>query len=207
LLTQVEVDARDPAFQHPTKPIGPVYDQAAAERLATTSSWTLMADGKGFRRVVASPEPRRILELPTIRRLISDRVIVICGGGGGIPVVRSPAGALHGVAAVVDKDLSSGLLAAEIEADGLLMLTDVPAVYEDWSGPNPRAIRSATPRALGAVPFAAGSMGPKVEAACRFATRTGGWAGIGSLQDGLALIAGEAGTRIEAGEKPIRYWD
>jgi carbamate kinase len=207
LLTQVEVDPHDPAFQNPTKPIGPVYNQSTAQRLAGASNWTLVPDGAGFRRAVPSPEPKRILEMPTIRRLARDRVIVICAGGGGIPVIRMPSGALHGVAAVIDKDLSSALLAIEISANGLLMLTDVPAVYDDWNGTNPRAIRTAAPGSLRRLSFAAGSMGPKIEAACRFVERTGGWAGIGALQDGAAIITGESGTRVQTGDDAIHYWD
>lgn len=207
LLTLVEVDANDPAFGAPTKPIGPVYDAATAERLGRERGWRLAETRGGFRRVVPSPEPVAIVELATIRLLVQSGVLVICAGGGGVPVVRHASGALHGVPAVIDKDLASALLAQSLDAEGLMLLTDVPAVYAGWRTDQPRAIRRATPVALRAMRFAEGSMGPKVEAACRFVERTGGWAAIGALQDGAAIAEGAAGTRIEAGDAPIAYWD
>jgi carbamate kinase len=207
LLTQIEVDPADPAFREPTKPIGPVYQQAEADRLAAAFRWTLRAERGGLRRVVPSPEPRRIVELATIRLLADAHVLVICAGGGGIPVVSDAAGRLHGVPAVIDKDLASALLAEELRADGLLLLTDVAAVYEGWEGASPRAIRATAPEALRRMGFAAGSMDPKVEAACRFVERTGGFAAIGALADGAAMLTGDAGTRIQAGIGAIAYWD
>ncbi len=197
LLTQVEVDAYDPAFARPTKPIGPRYDRPTAEALAARLGWRIAPDGDGARRVVASPEPRAIVELATIRLLVEARVLVICAGGGGIPVVRDAAGARRGVAAVIDKDLASALLARELRADGLVMLTDVAAVYEEWETPRQHAIQRAFPAALRAMTFAEGSMAPKVEAACRFVEATGGFAAIGALADGEALVEGRAGTRVE----------
>jgi len=207
LLTQVEVDPRDPAFLNPTKPIGPVYDEATARQLNENWGWPMTADGGGFRRVVPSPEPRRILELATIRLLADAGVIVICAGGGGIPIVASAGGSLRGVPAVIDKDLSSGLLAESLGVEGFVMLTDVPAVYAGWETAQPRAIRAAAPVQLRALGFAAGSMGPKVEAACRFVERTGGWAAIGALADGQTIIAGEAGTVVRRDVPVLSYWE
>jgi len=198
LLTQVEVYPGDPAFGAPDKPIGPVYDQATAERVAKQRGWTIAPDGAHFRRVVASPRPRRILELPTIRLLVDANVVTICSGGGGIPVVIDDAGAIRGVEAVIDKDLSAALLAEGLGADRLLLLTDVPAVYRDW----PRSaeqIRSSPPALLQPRHFAPGSMRPKIEAACSFVIRTGGIAGIGALGDAAGLLAGHTGTTIAAG--------
>jgi carbamate kinase len=196
LLTQVEVDSSDPAFQAPTKPIGPLYDEARARTLARERGFAVAPVRGGFRRVVPSPEPRRIRELGAIRRLVDAGVLVICAGGGGIPVVATPEGALRGVEAVVDKDLTAALLATELGADALLLLTDVAAVYDDWPEPCERPIRRATPAELRARPFAAGSMGPKVEAACRFADHAGRFAAIGALAEAAAVLSGEAGTRV-----------
>jgi carbamate kinase len=195
LLTQVVVDRDDPAFERPTKPIGPVYESAVAERLAAERGWTVAPDGDGHRRVVPSPEPRAIVELPTIRLLVESGVLVVCVGGGGIPVVRDD-GRLHGVEAVIDKDLAGALLATSLEADALLLLTDVAAVESEWRTPRARPLREASVSELRELRFAPGSMGPKVEAACRFAEATGGFAGIGALQDAAAILRGERGTRV-----------
>ncbi len=202
LLTMIEVDAGDPAFRHPTKPIGPVYDAGEAARVAREKGWAMMPDGDKLRRAVPSPAPKRIFGIPVIKALLEQGVIVICAGGGGIPTTYVddpvPAGRrLQGVEAVIDKDLASALLAIEIGADALLIVTDVDAVYEDWGGPGQRAIRSATPGELGASEFAAGSMGPKVRAACWFAERAGGFAAIGSIDHTQGLLSGESGTRVE----------
>ena len=207
LLTQVEVDPADPAFQNPTKPIGPVYDEVSARQLAEVRGWRMAPDCDGFRRVVPSPEPKRILELATIRLLTEAGVIVICAGGGGIPVVVGASGATRGASAVIDKDLASGLLAEALGVDGFVMLTDVPAVYTGWRTAEPRAIKAATPAQLRDLEFAAGSMGPKVEAACRFVERTGGWAAIGALADGDVIVAGTAGTRVTRNEPALSYWE
>jgi carbamate kinase len=196
LLTRVEIDPDDPAFASPTKPIGPIYAAAAADRLSRAAGWTMARDGPGFRRVVPSPEPRRVLELSAIRLLIEAGVLVVCAGGGGIPVSRTPAGGLRGVEAVVDKDLSAALLAVELQAAGLLLLTDVPAVYSGWNSPQAQPISRATPAQLRALSFAPGSMGPKVEAACRFVERSRGWAAIGALDDAENLVAHTAGTIV-----------
>jgi len=201
LLTMIEVDPDDPAFGRPTKPIGPLYDAAEAARLEREKVWAFMADGDSMRRAVPSPAPKRIFGIPVIRALLGQGVIVICAGGGGIPTSytdeAAPAGKrLRGVEAVIDKDLASALLAIEIGADALAIVTDVDAVYADWGTPEQRAIRSATPDELAAGAFAAGSMGPKVRAACWFAERTGAFAAIGAIGDTEALLRGEAGTRV-----------
>ncbi len=198
LLTQIEVDPEDPAFKTPTKPIGPIYDSATAERLAAERGWVVAPDGAGMRRVVPSPEPGRILELAAIRVLLEAGVIVVCAGGGGIPVAVDLKGTIRGVEAVIDKDLSAVMLAIELHATHLLLLTDVPAVYLDWPLAR-QAVRWATPDALSPDRFAAGSMRPKIEAARRFVTRTGGLASIGSLADAPAILAGRAGTTIADG--------
>jgi carbamate kinase len=203
LLTQVEVDPRDPAFAAPSKPIGPVYGEADARRLAAERGWTVARDGAQFRRVVASPAPLRILELAAIRHLIAADVIVICAGGGGIPVAVSPGGAVRGVEAVLDKDRSASLLAHTIGAEALLLLTDVDAVYQGWGTASPRRIRSASPEALRALAFAPGSMGPKVEAACDFVAATGNFAAIGALGDAVKIVRGEAGTVIRRDAGPV----
>jgi carbamate kinase len=201
LLTMIEVDPSDPAFDHPTKPIGPLYDAAEAARLERERGWAFMADGDSMRRAVPSPLPRRIFGIDVIQGLLDRGVIVICAGGGGIPTAYADAPAppgrrLEGVEAVIDKDLASALLAIQIGADVLAIVTDVDAVYADWGTPQQRAIRNATPEELGAAGFAAGSMAPKVRAACWFAEQTGGYAAIGSIDDTPALVRGEAGTRV-----------
>lgn len=196
LLTQVEVDPADPAFGHPSKPIGPVYGEADGRRLAAARGWSVAPDGAGVRRVVASPRPKRVLELGVIDMLVRAGVIVICAGGGGIPVVRRADGSLVGVEAVIDKDLAGSLLARELKVNAFLMLTDVDAVYLDWDTPAARPLRRVTPAGLRQFAFAPGSMGPKVDAACEFVEATGGVAAIGRLQDAAALLAGSAGTII-----------
>jgi carbamate kinase len=198
LLTQVEVAAADPAFGRPTKPIGPVYDAVAKTRVEATRGWPMAPDGKGWRRVVPSPEPVRILEIATLRHLVAEGVIVICGGGGGIPVVVDARGAVHGVEAVIDKDRTASLLAQDIGADALLLLTDVDAVYEGWGTEARRPLGGTTVEELAALELEPGSMGPKVEAASAFVSATGGFAGIGQLSDAGAILAGRAGTRLGA---------
>ena len=196
LLTQVEVDPRDPAFGDPTKPIGPLYDKAEAETLAAQRGWVVKPDGNKYRRVVASPRPRRIADIGVIRILVEHGVIVICAGGGGIPVVRGAGGGLVGIEAVIDKDWASALLARELGAEALLLLTDVKAVFDGWGSAHPRPFRRTSPQELRRHSFAEGSMRPKVEAACEFVETTGGRAGIGRLSDALAILNGEAGTWI-----------
>jgi carbamate kinase len=198
VLTMVEVDPADPAFADPTKFVGPVYDQAQAHQLAAEKGWTVKPDGPHWRRVVPSPEPKRIFEIRPIRWLLDKEVVVICAGGGGVPTMYRPDASriLTGVEAVIDKDLAGELLAREVDADMFVMATDVDAVYLDWGTPRQRPVRRTTPAQLRALPFAAGSMGPKVQAAVRFVERTGHRAAIGSLADIAAVIGGEAGTQI-----------
>lgn len=196
LLTMVRVDPEDPAFQNPTKFIGPVYMQDEAEELAAENGWAIRPDGSSWRRVVASPEPQHIYEVPSIRALVENGTVVVCAGGGGIPTVLEPGRILRGVEAVIDKDLASSLLAREIDADLLVIATDVDGVYVDWGTPDQRRLTETTPAELRGFDFAAGSMGPKVEAVCRFVEQTGRTAAIGSLADIAHIVAGHAGTRI-----------
>ncbi|MCT0253008.1 MULTISPECIES: carbamate kinase [unclassified Synechocystis] len=196
LLTQIVVDHQDPAFLQPTKPIGPVYSLEQAQWLAQERGWAIAADGQGYRRVVASPEPQRIIELPTIQLLVNSGALVVCAGGGGIPVVVNDAGGLEGVEAVIDKDLAAALLAENLQAQGLLLLTDIDGVYENWGTNYAHRLEQTTPKNLRRYRFAQGSMAPKVEAACRFVERTGQWCGIGKLAQALAIIKGETGTVI-----------
>ena len=205
LLTRVEVDLADPAFAKPSKPIGPVYGREEADRVATEKGWVMAADGAGFRRVVASPQPQRVLGLDPIRWLLDHRALVIAAGGGGIPVAVADDGrSRHGVEAVIDKDLCSGLLARELNADCLVIVTDVDAVYLDWGLPKQRALGQVTPDALARHSFPAGSMGPKVEAASRFAAMTGKRALIGSLEHIEAMLESRAGTEVrrDAADRP-----
>ena len=196
ILTQVEVDPDDPAFRSPSKPVGPMYTRAQADAVVKAKSWSVAPDGDGFRRVVPSPKPLRVLEIDTLRLLVEAGTLVICAGGGGIPVVFDPWGRVHGVDAVIDKDRSAALLARELAADMLLLLTDVPCVYTDWGGPSAKALARVTPGELRALALPDGSMGPKVEAAADFVERTGGLAAIGALEDAAAIVRGEAGTRV-----------
>jgi carbamate kinase len=203
ILTMVEVDASDPAFADPTKFVGPVYDAETADALAADKGWAFRQDGESWRRVVPSPEPRRIFEIRPIKWLLDKGVVLICGGGGGIPTMydvlapRTPAGrALSGVEAVVDKDLASELLAREVGADLFLMATDVEGVYVDWGTPQQRLLELVTVDELHELAFAAGSMGPKVAAAARFVQRTGRRAAIGALEHIEAIVEGRAGTQV-----------
>lgn len=197
LLTQVEVDATDPAFAHPTKPIGSIYTQAEAEQLAAERGWAIAPDGAAYRRVVPSPDPRRIIELGAIQLLVQSGVLVICVGGGGIPVVVTPTGAIRGIEAVIDKDLAAALLATSLKVEVLLLLTDVDAVYTSWGTSAAQPLHRVSPEQLRRYSFAPGSMAPKVEAVCRFVEQTGGMAGIGRLQDATAILTGQAGTLVQ----------
>lgn len=202
LLTMIEVDANDPAFLDPTKFIGPIYEKADAERLAAEKGWDIRADGDKWRQVVASPLPQRIFQIRPIKWLVEKKTVVICAGGGGIPTVYNADGKLEGIEAVIDKDLASELLARETEADLFISATDAECVYLDWGTDKQRGIKSATPDAIARFDFAAGSMGPKVEAACQFARATGKSAAIGALADLEGIVAGAKGTTINmsAGE-------
>jgi len=205
LLTMIEVDAGDPAFDNPTKFVGPVYDKADAERMAVEKGWSIKPDGDKWRRVVPSPLPKRIFELRPIKWLLEQNTIVICAGGGGIPTVYDENRKLHGIEAVIDKDLASELLARDLDADLYIMATDADAVYVDWGKPEQRAIKRASPEALRRFEFAAGSMGPKVEAACQFAEKTGNAAAIGALADLQGIVAGTAGTIVSGRSDSIEY--
>lgn len=198
LLTMIEVDPDDPAFDHPTKPIGPVYDRETAERLAQANSWVIAPDGGKFRRVVPSPKPKQIFEIRAIRNLVEQGAIVICAGGGGIPTMYDPDGRLRGVEAVIDKDLASALLAEQLDADLLVIATDVDGVYTGWGTPEQARLGRVCPEELLSLDLPAGSMGPKVEAACRFACETGNEAAIGALTDIAEIINGTAGTRVKS---------
>jgi carbamate kinase len=205
LLTQSLVDPSDPAFGKPTKPIGPVYDEATAKKLGAERGWTVAPDGSYWRRVVPSPKPVAILEAAEIALLVEQGVVVTCAGGGGIPVARDKNGILTGIEAVVDKDLASALLAAALKADKLLLLTDVDAVYTDFGSGRARAMLRTSPALLAKQAFPSGSMGPKAEAAVNFVKVTGGSSAIGRLEDALGLVSGEAGTQIDSGTSNIVY--
>ncbi|MFF8811276.1 carbamate kinase [Streptomyces pactum] len=196
LLNQTLVSATDPAFADPTKFVGPVYGRAEAEQLAAERGWTVKRDGDHWRRVVPSPRPQRVVETRLIRLLLASGAVAVCAGGGGVPVIRDDTGHLSGVEAVVDKDLTAALLAEALEADALLLLTDVPHVERDHGTPHAAPITHTTPAELRGHDFPAGSMGPKVEAACRFVELTGDMAAIGALQDAQAILDGTAGTIV-----------
>jgi carbamate kinase len=200
LLTMVEVDPQDPAFQNPSKFVGPIYDESEARRLAAAKGWIVKPDGEKWRRVVPSPMPKRICEIRPIQWLLERGATVICAGGGGIPILSGPDDArlLMGVEAVIDKDLASALLARELDATLLVLATDVDGVYLDWHTPQSRLLRHTTPQELEAYTFPAGSMGPKVAAACWFGRQTGQRAAIGTFTDLARLVAGEAGTQVVA---------
>ena len=196
ILTMVEVDPEDPAFDNPTKPIGPVYSEQEAKTLADQKGWSVAPDGEYWRRVVASPEPQRIFEMRPIHWLLENGATVICAGGGGIPTVYKPDGTLEGVEVVVDKDRASALLAFELDAGLLILATDTDGVYLDWGTEDARRIERVTPEQIEQYEFEEGSMGPKVEAACGFVRRSGGRAVIGSLTDMQGMVAGTAGTQF-----------
>ncbi|WP_016767970.1 carbamate kinase, partial [Vibrio cyclitrophicus] len=198
MLTQMTVDPNDPAFADPTKPIGPIYKEAEARELAEKFHWIVKPDGQHFRRVVPSPRPTGIVEHDAITQLIDAGHLVICTGGGGIPVKKEN-GKLVGVEAVIDKDMSAAFLAKQLDADALLILTDADAVYLDWGKPTQHALRSTTPSELAKFTFDAGSMGPKIEASCEFIQQGGKVVGIGALEDGLQILQGQAGTNITKG--------
>ena len=199
ILTMIEVDPHDPSFQDPTKFIGPVYEDAEAKQLAAANNWTFKQDGAKWRRVVASPHPQRIFEIRPIKWLLEKNTIVICAGGGGIPTVYDPDRnrQLLGVEVVIDKDFAGALLARDVEAEMYVMATDAEGVYLDWGKPNQRCLRKTSPSELGQYEFPAGSMGPKVAAACEFVKATGHRAAIGALADIEQIVAGNAGTLIE----------
>ena len=199
IITQTEVDPHDPAYSDPRKFVGPVYDKETAEKLAAERGWTIAADGKYFRRVVPSPQPKKIVEIDTIRQLVDSGAMVIASGGGGIPVIRNDQGKLEGSEAVIDKDMSASIMAAELDADALLILTDAPSIALDWGTPDQKEIKEVSPEKLQEYNFAKGSMGPKVEAVCRFANTGKGFGAVGRLEDALDILNGKAGTIIRKG--------
>jgi len=199
VINQTLVSAADPAFSAPTKFVGPVYDEATAQRYASERGWIVKQDGEYWRRVVPSPRPVRVVETRVVRLLLTSGAIVVCAGGGGVPVIRDEAGKLQGVEAVVDKDLATEVLAESLEADALLLLTDVPNVVRGYGTPDATPITRATPAALRREQFATGSMGPKVEAVCRFAEVTGDLGAIGALEDAPLILEGKAGTIVTPG--------
>ncbi len=204
ILTMVEVDPSDPGFQNPTKFVGPLYEKREAERIAGERGWVFKQDGEKWRRVVPSPSPKRIFEMRPIKWLLERGAVVICAGGGGIPTMYAGR-RLVGVEAVIDKDLCSALLALELDADLFIMATDVEAVCTGWGTPEARAIFRASPAAMGRFRFAAGSMGPKVDAARRFATATGKVAAIGALSELPVIARGRAGTLISTAFDGVTY--
>ena len=206
ILSQVEVDKNDPAFKNPTKPIGPVYSKEEAERLAKEKNWSIAQDGDKYRRVVPSPVPKRIFEIRPVKWLLERGSIVICAGGGGIPTYYDEQHNLHGVEAVIDKDLCSALLAENLDADLFIIATDVSAAFIDWGKDTQKAIASAHPDAIKEIGFASGSMGPKVQAAINFARYSGKDAVIGSLSDIVDIVRGKAGTRISTNVTGINYY-
>ena len=205
MLTMVEVDRDDPGFKDPTKFVGPVYSEAESKSLAAEKGWTMKRDGDKWRRVVPSPLPKRIFEIRPMKWLLEKGTVVIAAGGGGIPTVYEPKRVLRGVEAVIDKDLCSELLARELEADVFIMATDADAVFLDWGKSSAKAFRRASPKAMREFSFPAGSMGPKVEAACHFAEVTGKRAAIGALKDLSAMLRGEAGTTVDASASSIQW--
>lgn len=207
LLTMIEVDGKDPAFDDPTKFIGPVYEKIEAERLAAEKGWTIKPDGDKWRRVVPSPLPKRIFQIRPIQWLTEKGTVVICAGGGGIPTQYDDDGKLHGVEAVIDKDLASELLAREIGADLFIAATDADAVFLNWGTPDQKGVKTANPTEMAAFDFAAGSMGPKVDAACQFAALTGKSAAIGALADLEGIVAGTHGTTISGSAEGIVFYD
>ena len=201
LLTQVEVDPTDPAFARPTKPIGPVFDERTARRIESERGWTMVADGEGWRRVVASPKPHGILELEALRLLVDRGVIAICAGGGGVPVWIEADGHVRGAHAVVDKDATAALLARELQADVLVLLTDVAGVFEGFGTPDERLLERVTTDQMAALDLPEGWMGPKVKACIAFVEATGGRAAIGCLDDAAAVAAGSAGTQVTTAQR------
>jgi carbamate kinase len=207
VLTQIVVDPADPAFQKPTKPVGPVYSKEEAEKLQKEEGWSMAPDGEYFRKVVPSPLPQRIIEISAIRTLVDNGFVVICAGGGGIPVAYDEHRKLFGVEAVIDKDLASGLLAKDLDAEMFVMLTDVANIFVDFGTEKQKAIRAAHPDALEALDFAAGSMGPKVLGACQFVRETGHQSAIGQLSELTDVMTGKAGTLISNEVDGIEYGD
>ena len=196
ILTMVELDPEDPAFNNPTKPIGPMYSEGIGRALSEEKGWAIAKDGDGWRRVVPSPIPHRIFELRPIHWLLEKETVVICAGGGGIPTLYNSEGDLEGVEVVIDKDRASALLARQLNARLLVLATDADGVYTDWGSENAKRIENTTPEEIEKLEFDIGSMGPKVEAACDFVRRTGERAVIGALSELEGMVKGTAGTQF-----------
>ena len=198
VVTRTVVPADDPAFANPTKPVGPIYDEATAKEHAATRGWSVAPDGKNWRRVVPSPPPIRIVEAAAIRSLVDAGILVVASGGGGVPVVELPDGRFEGVEAVIDKDLAAVVLARAVDADGLVLLSDVDAVYRRWGTPRQEPIlRLSVEEAregLAAGAWPAGSMAPKVRACMEFVAGGGRFAAIGALENAVAIVKGSSGT-------------
>ena len=209
LVTQVIVDEHDPAFSKPSKPIGQVYTQAEAEKLAVEKGWTVMPDGQYYRRAVPSPKPQDVTGINAVKALLAQDHIVICGGGGGVPCVKNAQGQLTGVEAVVDKDLATAVIANQLDADLFIIATDVNATCVNFQKEGERKIAKANPAALEALSaeFAAGSMGPKVQAVINFVKATGKDAAIGSLADIEDIVAGKAGTRVSLSVDEVVFYE
>ena len=209
LVTQVIVDEHDPAFSKPSKPIGQVYTQAEAEKLAAEKGWTVMPDGQYYRRAVPSPKPQDVTGINAVKTLLAQDHIVICGGGGGVPCVKNAQGQLTGVEAVVDKDLATAVIANHLDADLFIIATDVNATCVNFQKEGERKIAKANPAALEALSaeFAAGSMGPKVQAVINFVKATGKDAAIGSLADIEDIVAGNAGTRVSLSANEVVFYE
>lgn len=209
LVTQVIVDEHDPAFSKPSKPIGQVYTQAEAEKLAAEKGWTVMPDGQYYRRAVPSPKPQDVTGINAVKALLAQDHIVICGGGGGVPCVKNAQGQLTGVEAVVDKDLATAVIANQLDADLFIIATDVNAACVNFQKEGERKIAKANPAALEALSaeFAAGSMGPKVQAVINFVKATGKDAAIGSLADIEDIVAGKAGTRVSLSVDEVVFYE
>ena len=209
LVTQVIVDEHDPAFSKPSKPIGQVYTQAEAEKLAAEKGWTVMPDGQYYRRAVPSPKPQDVTGINAVKALLAQDHIVICGGGGGVPCVKNAQGQLTGVEAVVDKDLATAVIANHLDADLFIIATDVNAACVNFQKEGERKIAKANPAALEALgaEFAAGSMGPKVQAVINFVKATGKDAAIGSLADIEDIVAGKAGTRVSLSVDEVVFYE
>lgn len=209
LVTQVIVDEHDPAFSKPSKPIGQVYTQAEAEKLAVEKGWTVMPDGQYYRRAVPSPKPQDVTGINAVKALLAQDHIVICGGGGGVPCVKNAQGQLTGVEAVVDKDLATAVIANQLDADLFIIATDVNAACVNFQKEGERKIAKANPAALEALSaeFAAGSMGPKVQAVINFVKATGKDAAIGSLSDIEDIVAGKAGTRVSLSVDEVVFYE
>ena len=209
LVTQVIVDEHDPAFSKPSKPIGQVYTQAEAEKLAAEKGWTVMPDGQYYRRAVPSPKPQDVTGINAVKALLAQDHIVICGGGGGVPCVKNAQGQLTGVEAVVDKDLATAVIANQLDADLFIIATYVNAACVNFQKEGERKIAKANPAALEALSaeFAAGSMGPKVQAVINFVKATGKDAAIGSLADIEDIVAGKAGTRVSLSVDEMVFYE